>query len=63
LTNFFNSVSAIPKSFMSSIYIWINGRWAYCAPDTYAGGVEGAALTVNSPVWIAMGNRNQALSP
>lgn len=67
--NFFNVVGAISGSFMPSIYIWVGAagteRWSYCTPDTYATisgtPTEGAALTVNSPVWIAMGNRNQAL--
>jgi hypothetical protein len=49
------------------IYTFLSGstadlRWAYAAPDTYAGGVEGAALTVNSPLWTALGTRNQAFS-
>ncbi|HEY6020167.1 MAG TPA: hypothetical protein VIY48_09780, partial [Candidatus Paceibacterota bacterium] len=68
-TNFFNAVNAISGCFMPSIYIHVGAtgteRWAYCNPDTYATiagtPTEGAALTVNSPVWIAMGNRNQAL--
>lgn len=71
---FFNTVSAVPNSAMPSVFISIGGgtvaapsqRWAYCAPDSYATisgtPTEGAALTVNSPVWIAMGNRNRALT-
>lgn len=75
VVNFFNALNAITNCFMPSQYIWIGSedivslnpdqRWANCAPDSYATitgtPTEGAALTVNSPVWIAMGNRNVAL--
>jgi len=67
--DFFDAIARLPNCFMPSIYIWVQGagsqRWAYCTPDTYAlisgAPMEGAALTTNSPVWIAMGNRNRAL--
>jgi len=40
-------------------------RWCYTSPDSYANisgtPTEGAGLTVNSPVWIAMSARNVAL--
>lgn len=61
----FNRAASISNTAMQAIYTFIgdgNNRWAYCFPDTYSGGVEGAALA-NSPVWAAMGTRNQALSP
>lgn len=64
-TNFFNAANAIANCYMPSIYIWINGQWAYCSPDTYSlvsgTPTEGAALTVNNPAWINWSARNQAL--
>ena len=61
--DFFDAVSKIPNCFMPSIYVWINPRWGYCWPDSYATisgkPTEGAALTVNSPVWIAMGRETR----
>jgi hypothetical protein len=64
---FFNDVGTLSVSGLMPLYTFLSSsslamRWAYAAPDTYAGGVEGAALTVNSPLWVALGVRNQALS-
>lgn len=71
--NFFNSVATNDSvAGPMSIYTFLASvtgsgfRWAYAAPDTYATisgtPTEGAALTVNSPFWIGMGSRNQALT-
>lgn len=69
----FNAFNGIAKCCMPALYTWIGAgtpsapaqRWAYCAPDTYASisgtPTEGAALTVNSPGWIAWSARNVAL--
>ena len=68
--NFFNAYNGPSKCFMPALDMWIQGaignqRWDYCTPDSYATiagtPTEGAALTDNSPVWIAMSSRNQGL--
>lgn len=63
--NYFNRTSQLAGSAMPSVYTYIgavgNQQWAYCQPDTYASGTEGQNL-LNSPVWVGMGARNQALS-
>ena len=71
-TNYWNARAGLAGCGMPSIYYWgpnqgFNNdaitqygiRWAYCSPDTYAGGVEGAALT-NNLAWSAFASRNQA---
>jgi hypothetical protein len=62
--DYFNRVARIPNAAMPAVYTFIgtgSQRWSYCYPDTYQGGVEGAALS-NNPVWMGMGARNQVLN-
>jgi hypothetical protein len=65
--NFFNAYG-LSKCFMPALYLWIQGAVGTLGL-LYAGDyatisrtpTEGAALTVNSPVRIAMSSRNQSL--
>lgn len=65
LVNFFNTCAGLPHVGGGAIYT-VNSasanqqQFCFCAPDTYASGVEGQALT-NSGSWSAMATRNQAL--
>lgn len=62
---YFNRTSMLAGSAMPSVYTYLgatgNQRWAYTQPDSYGGtSTEGQGL-LNSPVWVAMSSRNQAL--
>lgn len=65
--NYFNSLAALAKGALGSVYIISttstsgDQRWAYAAPDSYASGIEGQAL-LNNGAWAAMSARNQALT-
>ena len=63
--NYFNRTAQLSGSAMPSVYTYLGGpgnqRWAYTMPDSYGGtSTEGQGL-LNSPVWVAMSSRNQAL--
>jgi len=71
-TNYFNAKCTLAGIAMPGVYFIVSDfdglgttldqRWAYASPDTYAGGTEGQAL-LNNGAWVAMGARNQALTP
>lgn len=63
---YFNNCATLAFTGPQAIFTFVintptNLRWCYASPDTYSGGVEGAALNT-SPMWLALGARNQALT-
>lgn len=63
---FFNDVATLSVSGLMPIFTYqintpLNLRWCYISPDTYSGGVEGAAFSA-SPMLSGLGTRNQALT-
>jgi hypothetical protein len=67
---FLNNLKNLPNTGPGALYQFLssdptNLQWAYAAPDTYSTiasvPTEGAALTVNSPLWTGLSARNQAL--
>jgi len=69
LTNYFTATQLVINSYLPAAYYItggssgvLNQRWAFSTPDTYGqSGTEGGGLAAN-PAWVAMGNRNRALS-
>jgi hypothetical protein len=72
LVNYFNATQLVTNSYLPAAYYITNNRdgsgavldqrWAFSTPDTYGqSGTEGGGLAAN-PAWVAMGNRNRALS-
>jgi hypothetical protein len=60
---YLNRSASLAGAAMPGVYTFIGygtSRFSYAYPDTYAGGVEGAALSGN-PTFAAMGTRNRAL--
>jgi hypothetical protein len=72
LVGYFTATELVANSYLPATYYITNNRdgsgavldqrWAYSTPDTYGqSGTEGGGLAAN-PAWIAIGNRNRALS-
>ena len=64
-SQFLDNIKSIPNHGPGALYLSIKGatndlRWGYVAPDSYSGGVEGAAIN-NSPMWVTVGARNALL--
>jgi hypothetical protein len=60
--DYFNRAARVPGAAMPSVYNHIGygtHRWSYKYPNAYSGTVEGLS---DNPTWVAMGNRNRALS-
>lgn len=41
---FLRAFNGVSNAWLPSVYVMVDARWGYATPDTYSGGVEGAAL-------------------
>jgi hypothetical protein len=64
LVNYFNTICAMPKTAMPSIFLSVNVgyRWSFGAPDSYGlTSTEGGVLTT-CPAWVAVNARNNSVA-